>query len=146
MTRSWSFGTTRSLPSIRQDTPSRAKPSSVERRCSTPASAMRISDPVTAARPMNEPTSMWSGPMRCVAPPSVPAALDRQLVRANAVDLRAQRDEKMTEILDVRLARGVPEDRRARWPRPRPSAAFSVAVTLGSSRKTSAPRRPGVER
>ena len=38
--------------------PRRSKPMSVERRCSTPASSMRISDLVTAASPMNEPTSM----------------------------------------------------------------------------------------
>ena len=48
-----------------------------------------------------------------------PTAVDRELVGADAVDLRAQRDEKMTEVLDVRLAGGVAENRRSRRPRPR---------------------------
>ena len=42
------------------------------------------------------------------------AAVDRDLVRADAVDLGAERDEEMTEILHVRLARGVAEHRGSR--------------------------------
>ena len=70
------------------------------------------------------------------------AAVDRELVRADAVDLRAERDEEMAEVLDVRLAGGVAKDRRARAPRRRRRARSRSPVTLGSSRKTSAPRSP----
>ena len=48
-----------------------------------------------------------------------PSAVDRELVRADAVDLGAERDEEMTEILDVRLARRVAKNRSCPSPRPR---------------------------
>ena len=41
------------------------------------------------------------------------AALHRQLVRPGALDLCAERDEEMAEILDVRLARGIAKNRRS---------------------------------
>src|SRR5258708_26853583 len=40
------------------------------------------------------------------------AALDRQLVRPDALDLRAHSHEKMAEVLDVGLARRIAKDRR----------------------------------
>src|SRR4051812_44304468 len=49
--------------------------------------------------------------MRCAAEDV--SALDCQLVGADAVDTRAQGDEEMTKILDVRLTGGVAQDRRA---------------------------------
>ena len=41
------------------------------------------------------------------------AALHRQLVRARPVDLRAERDQEVAEVLDVRLAGGIAENRRS---------------------------------
>ena len=65
------------------------------------------SPPVTAARPMKLAASMCSAPIRCSPPESSLDALDPQHVRADPVDLRAERDEEPAEILDVRLAGGV---------------------------------------
>ena len=41
-----------------------------------------------------------------------PASVDREQIRADSLDVRAQRDEKVAKILDVRLAGGVAENRR----------------------------------
>ena len=41
------------------------------------------------------------------------SALDGQLVGSNSVDRGAERDQKMTKVLDVWLARGVPQNRRS---------------------------------
>ncbi len=54
----WSEGTMRSSPSTPQTMPSRSNPIRIERRCSTPARAMRSGERVTAASPISEPTSM----------------------------------------------------------------------------------------
>ena len=51
-------------------------------------------------------------PMRRAA--KLAPAIDRDLVRADAIDLGAERDEEMTEVLHVRLARGVAKDGRSR--------------------------------
>ena len=59
----WPEGTIRSSPSTSQTMPSRSKPIRIERRCSTPARTMRSGERVTAASPISEPTSMWSGPI-----------------------------------------------------------------------------------
>ena len=42
-----------------------------------------------------------------------PSTLDGDLVRSDAIDLGAERHEKVTEILHVRFAGGVPKDRDA---------------------------------
>src|SRR5205085_596864 len=42
------------------------------------------------------------------------AAIHGELVRAETFDLATERNEKVAKILDVRLARGVPQDCRAR--------------------------------
>jgi hypothetical protein len=70
-----------------------------------------------------------------------PTAFDYQIVGANAIYSGAQRDEEVRQVLHVRLARRV---RRMVFPFAATAAtsAFSVAVTLGSSRKTSAPVNP----
>ena len=63
-------------------------------------------------------------------------------VGADALDARAERHEELAEVLHVRLAGGAL--RRMVVPLAATAAisAFSVAVTLGSSRKTSAPTSP----
>ena len=112
MTFSCSAGTTRSGPSMMHEMPSRAKPMSVERRCSTPASAMRISRRGDRGEPDERADFdvIGSDPVRRAA--ELASAVDRELVRADAVDLGAERDEEMTEILHVRLARRVAENGR----------------------------------
>ena len=62
---------------------------------------------------MNDPTSMWSGPMRCVADPNdFPPWIDDG-VRPDSLDRRAHRHEEVREVLDVRFAGGVAQDRRS---------------------------------
>src|SRR6201999_3744032 len=41
------------------------------------------------------------------------SSLNRQLVRADAIDLRPERNEEVTEILNVRFTRGVAQHGRA---------------------------------
>ena len=67
-----------------------------------------------------------------------PAALDGVAVGADALDLRAHRHQEAGEVLDVGLARSVAQNGR---PLAITAAisAFSVPVTLGSSRNMSAP-------
>ena len=123
---------------MRQSMPSRSKPIRIERRCSTPARAMRSSERVTAARPMSEPTSMWSGPiaMRRAAERRrpwtimvlvpMPSILAPSATRKCARSCTCGSDAALRRIV-------VPSAATAA------TSAFSVAVTLGSSRKTSAP-------
>ena len=85
---------------------------------------------------------MWSGPTSCVQPPSSSLPLTMQHVGADAADVGAHLDQHPREVLDVGLARGVADDRRARASARRPCSAFSVAMTDGSSMKTSPARRP----
>ncbi len=54
----WFDGTTRSSSSTPQTMPSRSNPIRIERRCSTPARAIRSGERVTAAKPISEPTSI----------------------------------------------------------------------------------------
>jgi hypothetical protein len=67
------------------------------------------------------------------------AAVDGELVRADPLDLRPECDQEVRQILHVRLAGRVAQDGRAARQH-RAAIAFSVPVTLGSSRNTSAPR------
>ena len=55
--------------------------------------------------------SMWSGPIVYSAPCSESTPCDPQHVRLDAFDLRAERDEEAAEVLHVRLAGGVAENR-----------------------------------
>lgn len=68
---------------------------------------------VTAASPMNEPISIWSGPIPTLAPESGPPPLNRVRVRADARDPRPHRDQRPGGVLHVRLRRGIPQDRGA---------------------------------
>ena len=72
-----------------------------------------MSLPVAAARPMKLPTSMCSGRDAPVAAVQLGDALDAEHVRLDPLDLGAERDEEAAEILDVRLAGGVPDHRLA---------------------------------
>ena len=74
---------------------------------------MRSGERVTAARPMSEPTSMWSGPIAMGGGVQRRRSVHHHGVGADAVDLRAQRDEEMREVLHVRLGGGVAQRRRA---------------------------------
>ena len=66
----------------------------------------------------------------------------RRTFDADALDLRAQRDEEAAEILDMRLAGGVLETNVSPCASTAAMIAFSVPVTLASSRKRRAPRSP----
>ena len=74
---------------------------------------------MTPASAMNEPISMWSGPTVCVAAAELAGPGDRQHVRADASDVGAHLPEHAREVLDVRLARRVADDRRPRRQRGR---------------------------
>ena len=110
-------------------------PGRIGARSAATTSSIVISPPVTAARPMKLPTSMCSGRDPPLAAARALDALDAQDVRADALDPRAERDEEAAEILDVRLAGGVADDRLARGDGRAAMTAFSVAITLASSRK-----------
>ena len=60
---------------------------------------------------MKLPTSMWSAAIRVLAASEPLDARDVDHVRADALDLGAERDEEAAEVLNVRLARRV-RDRR----------------------------------
>ena len=109
----WPPGTITSAPSSSVCRPRRPKTRRIIRRSSGSVSLMRSSPPVTPASAMNEPISMWSGPTSCVQPPSSCRAGDGQHVRADALDVGAHLHEHPREVLDVRLAGGVADDRRA---------------------------------
>ena len=80
-------------------------------RSSGSTSSIVTSPPVAAARAAKLATSMCSGPIRYSPPSELVDAFDVEDVRADALDVRAERDEKATEILDVRLAGRVPDAR-----------------------------------
>ena len=63
---------------------------------------------------MKLPTSMCSGAIAPLAAAQPLDAVDAEHVRADALDLGAERDEEAAEILNVRLAGGVPDHRLAR--------------------------------
>ena len=85
----------------------------IEIRSSGSTSSTTTSPPVAAARPTKLATSMWSGPDPVLGPAELAHALDVEDVRADPVDPGAERDEEAAEVLDVRLACGVPEHRLA---------------------------------
>ena len=87
------------------------KAGTIEIRSSGSTSSISRSPPVTAASAAKLATSMCSGPIRMCAAVETLDALDAQHVRADPVDPRAERDEEAAEVLDVRLARGVADDR-----------------------------------
>src|SRR5438552_2105309 len=60
--RSWPASTISWVPSRRGRTPSRSNPNRMLRRSSLRTPSIVIAPLVTAASPMNEPISMWSGP------------------------------------------------------------------------------------
>ena len=79
------------------------------------------------------------GPDRVLAAAQPLDAVDVQHVRADAVDPRAQLDEEAAEVLHVRLAGGV-EIIVSPGASTAAMTAFSVAITLASSRKIRVPR------
>ena len=95
---------------------------------------------VAAASPMNEPISMWSGPMvNGAAPPLSGAPPSTVSVLVPAPSMRAPRpDRKRAKSWTCGSPAAL---RRTVVPGAATAAmrAFSVAVTLGSSRKMSAP-------
>ena len=96
----------------RSRTPSRSKACRVARRSRGSASSITRSPPVTAARPMKLPISMWSARTRCRRATELAAPVDVQEVRADPLDVRAHRLQELAQLLHVRLARGV-HDRRS---------------------------------
>ena len=131
----------RCVPPISTWTPSRANAGRIETRSCGLASSIVMSPPVTAARPMKLATSMCSGAIRYSPPPSRSTPSMRSTFELDALDPRAERDEEAAEVLDVRLAGGVPDHRLARRRATAAMTAFSVAITLASSRKTCVPRQ-----
>ena len=93
---------------------------------------------VTAASPISEPTSIWSGPIRCAHPPSLPppwmviVLVPMPSIRAPSATRKLARS--CTCGSEAALRSTVTPSAQAAAHK-----AFSVAVTLGSSRKTSAP-------
>ena len=84
---------------------------------------------------------MWSGADPPLAAGERVDAVDAEHVRLDPLDLGPERDEEAAEILDVRLAGGV-ADHRLAGRETAAMIAFSVAITLASSRKICSPRRP----
>ena len=85
---------------------------------------------------------MCSGPIRWSPPVSSSTPVDPEHVRADALDLGAERDEEAAEILDVRLAGGVHEHVSPSARATAAMIAFSVPITLASSRKMPLPAEP----
>ena len=119
----------------------RLKTSRIIRRSSALTSLIRTSPPVTPARAMNEPTSMWSGETVWSQPPSVsepwtvmtfdPMPSMRApifvSIRARSWTCGSHATLPITVVPGVSAAA---------------ISAFSVAMTDGSSMKTSPARRP----
>ena len=68
---------------------------------------MRSGERVTAASPIKEPTSIWSGSMRIAGAAKRRRAVHDDGVGADALDLGAERDQEMREVLHMRLGGGV---------------------------------------
>ena len=97
-------------PEVSQEMPSLAKPSFIMRRFCGAASSTSISPRVAAARPMRDPTSMKSLPMRKVAPESFfTPSMVRMLEPIPAIRA-AHGDQHAAEVLHVRLRGGVLDD------------------------------------
>ena len=104
MTRLWPGGIRTLVSPSSTSTPSRSNAARIERKSRGSMSSTVTSPPVTAASPMKLAASMCSAPMRCSPPESSVDTLDAQHVRADPLDLRAERDEEAAEVLHVRLA------------------------------------------
>ena len=108
-------------------------------RSSASTSSIVRSPPVTAARPMKLPTSMWSGAIRHSPPPRPRrprcAARSSRCPRSRAPSSTRKRQRSWTCGSQAALPITVsPSARTAAM------IVFSVAITLASSRKTCAPR------
>src|SRR5205809_1144391 len=140
MRRSWSASTTSFEPSRRGRTPSRSNAISVARRSPARTPSIVTAPFVTAARPMNEPTSMWSGPMlkgaafRWAPPSMVTVFVPMPPISAPSAARKWHRSCTCGSHAAFRSTVGPPAATAA-------INAFSVAVTLGSSRKMSVPAR-----
>ena len=142
MTRSWPPGTMTSLPSS-----SRAQAEAVEDEADhAQVAGDRVADAQLAAGDARERHERADldvvGADRVIAAVQLGGAVDGQHVGADALDVGAHLHEHAREVLDVRLAGGVADDRRARACAAAASSAFSVAITDGSSMKTSPARSP----
>ena len=80
-------------------------------------SLMRSSPPVTPASAMNDPISMWSGPIWCSQPWRSARPETVRTLEPIPWMSRAHLLQHPREVLDVRLARGVADDGRAGGPR-----------------------------
>ena len=94
------------MPSLRKD-------GTIEIRSSGSTLSITTSPPVTAARPakLADLDVIRADAVGAAAEPL--DTLDVEDVRADPLDRRAETDEEAAEILDVRLAGGVPDDRLA---------------------------------
>ncbi len=103
-----------STPPTSTSTPSRSNAGRIESRSLGSTSSIVMSPPVDrgeadeARRPRCAPA-----PTRQSPPSSSVDAVDPQHVRLDPLDLGAERDEEAAEVLDVRLAGGVPDHRLA---------------------------------
>src|SRR3954447_24583061 len=135
-TSRWPPGTMTSAPSSWVSNPMRRKTRRIIRRSSGSVSLIRISPPVMPAMAMNDPISMWSGPMSCVVPPSVSAPVTcrtlEPMPRMSAPILTSMRARSTTCGSEAALKIWVSPGVRAAA-----SSAFSVPMTDGSSMKTS---------
>ena len=98
---------------------------------------------MTAARPMNDATSMWSAPIRCEQPRELLRAVDRsarssRCPRSGRPSRASRRHRSCTCGSQAALHDG----RRRRDASDGAISAFSVPVTVASSRYISAPRSP----
>src|SRR5438874_3921057 len=139
MRRSWSASTMSLARSRRGRTPSRSNAISVARRSSGRTPSIVTAPFVTAASPRNEPISMWSGPIvkgagrRGTPPSTVSVLLPIPSIRPPRPTRYRARSCTCGSLAALRRI-VVPAAATAAM------RAFSVAVTLGSSRKMSAPR------
>ena len=120
----------------------RAKTRRIIRRSSGSVSLMRISPPVTPASAMNEPISMWSGPIvvrrsRRARPAPVTGSTLEPMPRMSAPILTSMRARSWTCGSQAAL----PMTSRPASAR-RPAARSRCAMTDGSSMNTSPARRP----
>src|SRR5437867_4163715 len=142
MRRSWSASTTSFAPSRRGRTPSRSNAMRVARKSSGRTPSIVTAPFVTAASPRNDPISMWSGPIANGvggggAPPdgTRPSIVNVLVPIPSTVAPRPARNRTKSwtcgshAALRSTVLPGAPNAAMR---------AFSVAVTLGSSRKMSA--------
>src|SRR3954447_12810281 len=139
----WRAGTCTVSSPISTRTPSRPNAGMIESRSFGRTASIVTSPPLIAAMPMKLPTSMWSGPIAHSPPPSestpwMRSTLDSMPSICAPSDTR-KRHKSCTcgsqAALPITVSPG--EVTAA-------ITAFSVAMTLASSRKTCAPRSPGV--